>query len=104
MSGGFGGGFGARRGIPGDDGPTRRPSLAAIIGVGLAVLAFALPSWFALPVGAAAIVLGVVARRQFRADPATGPGWLSITAIVLGAFVLIGQVLILLTVLSTAPA
>ncbi|WP_154347882.1 hypothetical protein [Agromyces kandeliae] len=103
MSGGAGGGFRPGRGVPGDAEPTRRPSLAAIIGIALAVFAFLLPSWWALPVAAIAIVLGVVGRRQFRADPITGPGWLSLTAIILGAFVLLGQIAILATALVSAP-
>ncbi|WP_353816305.1 hypothetical protein [Agromyces sp. SYSU T00266] len=104
MSGGAGRGFGSPRLIPGDGEPTRQPSLAAIIGVALAVFAFLLPSWWALPVAAIAIVLGVVGRRQFRADPITGPGWLSLTAIILGAFVLLGQIAILVTALVSTPA
>ncbi|GAA1056797.1 hypothetical protein GCM10017608_11870 [Agromyces luteolus] len=104
MSGGGGGGFRPGSGIPGDGEPTRRPSLAAIIGIALAVFAFLLPSWWALPVAAIAIVLGVVGRRQFRADPVTGPGWLSLTAIILGAFVLLGQIAILATALLSTPA
>ncbi|WP_353828790.1 hypothetical protein [Agromyces sp. SYSU T0242] len=100
MSGRFGG-QGSGRGVP-DDTPTRRPSLAAIIGIGLAVLAFALPAWWALPVAAAAVGLGILGRRQYRDDPATGPGWLSMTAIILGAFVLVAQVVILIAVFATA--
>jgi|GEM_PF-3052138 len=103
MSGGAGGGLGSGRGIPGDGEPTRRPSLAAIIGIALGVFAFLLPSWWALPVAAIAIVLGFVGRRQFRADPSTGPGWLSLTAIILGAVVLVGQIAILATALVSTP-
>ncbi|WP_438854947.1 hypothetical protein [Agromyces sp. M3QZ16-3] len=104
MSGGIGGRSGSGRGIPDDAEPTRRPSLAAIFGIALAVIAFLLPSWWALPVAAIAIVLGIVGRRQFRADPIAGPGWLSITAIVLGAFVLLGQVAILVAALLSTSA
>jgi hypothetical protein len=71
-------------------------SPAAVIGALLALLSLALPALWALGVAAVAIALGVIGRRQFRADPSTGPGWISITAIILGAFVFASQGVLLL--------
>ena len=69
----------------------RRTSLTAIIGALLAVLALVLPAVPALATAAGAIVLGVLGRRQFRRDPVTGPGWVSLVAIIVGAFVVVSQ-------------
>ncbi|MGR0219533.1 hypothetical protein [Agromyces sp. ZXT2-6] len=71
-------------------------SPAAVIGALLAVLSLALPALWALGVAAVAIALGVIGRRQFRADPSTGPGWISLAAIALGGFVFVSQGILLL--------
>jgi hypothetical protein len=68
----------------------------AVIGALLAILSLALPALWALGVSAVAIALGVIGRRQFRADPSTGPGWISLTAIILGGFVFVSQGVLLL--------
>jgi hypothetical protein len=76
-------------------------SPAAVIGLLLALLSLALPALWALGVSGVAIALGVQGRRRFRADPATGPGWISIAAIILGVFVFVTQgVLILMATLE----
>ena len=76
-------------------------SPAAVIGALLALLSLALPALWALGVAAVAIALGVIGRRQFRADPSTGPGWISLTAVILGGFVFVSQgVLLLLATLG----
>jgi hypothetical protein len=71
-------------------------SPAAVIGSLLALLSLALPALWALGVSAVAIALGVIGRRQFRADASTGPGWISLTAIILGGFVFATQGVLLL--------
>lgn len=71
-------------------------SPAAVIGALLAVLSLALPALWALGVAAVATALGVIGRRQYRADPATGPGWISLVAIILGGFVFVTQGTLLL--------
>ncbi|WP_173924377.1 hypothetical protein [Agromyces sp. Marseille-P2726] len=73
----------------------RRTSLLAIIGLILAVGAFFLPAVGAIVLGAAAVVLGVLARRKLKQDPSTGPSWVSLTAIVIGAFVALSQAVLL---------
>lgn len=73
----------------------RRTSMLAIIGLVLAVASVLLPAVPALVVSAGAIVLGVLARRQLKRDPATGPSWVSISALVIGAFVFVSQAILL---------
>jgi hypothetical protein len=86
----------------GDAAKRRRVSLSAIIGLLLAVLSLALPAVPALATAAGAIILGVLGRRQFKRDPATGPGWVSLAAIIVGAFVFAGQAVILSVVYFSA--
>ncbi|ANJ26631.1 hypothetical protein [Agromyces aureus] len=69
----------------------RNTSRIAIAGVAAAVISMLLPAIPALVVAFVAFVLGLVARRQLRVDPATGPSWVSIVAIVLGAFIFVSQ-------------
>ena len=69
----------------------RRTSLVAIIALVLAVGSIFLPAVFALIVAGGAIVLALIARRQLKRDPATGPSWVSLTALVLGGFVFVSQ-------------
>lgn len=71
--------------------PPRRTSLVAIIALVLAVGSIFLPAIYALVVAAGAIVLALIARRQLKRDPATGPSWVSLTALVLGGFVFVSQ-------------
>ncbi|MEI5583267.1 MULTISPECIES: hypothetical protein [unclassified Agromyces] len=66
-------------------------SPAAVIGLLLALLSLALPALWALGVSGIAVALGVQGRRRFRADPAAGPGWISLTAMILGGFVFLTQ-------------
>jgi hypothetical protein len=40
-------------------------------------------------------VLGVLARRQLKRDPATGPSWVSTSALVIGGFVFVSQTILL---------
>lgn len=75
----------------------RRTSLLAIIGLLLAVGSLFFPAVGALVMSAAAIVLGVLARRQLKRDPATGPSWVSLAALVIGGFVFLSQGVLLVT-------
>ena len=79
-----------------------RVSLFAIIGLALGVLALALPALPALVTAAGGIILGVLGRRQFKHDPATGPGWVSLAAIIVSAFVFVSQAVILSVVYFSA--
>lgn len=76
---------------------SRSTSRVAIVAVAAAVIALALPAVPALVVAFVSVVLGLVARRQLRVDPMTGPSWLSIVAIVLGGFIFVSQGAILWT-------
>ena len=78
----------------------RRTSLAAILGVLLAGGSLLLPATWALAVSAGAILFGVVARRQYKQDPRTGPSWLSLVALIVGGFVFVSQAVILILVSS----
>lgn len=78
----------------------RRLSLASITGVLLAVLSLLLPATWALGVAAIAVVLGGIGYRQARRDPRAGPQWVSVVALVVGAFVLVSQGIILLLVVA----
>ena len=82
------------------DAQPRRLSLAAIAGVLLAIASALLPATWALPVALVAIVLGVIGYRQARRDPRTGPQWVSVVAMVVGAFVAISQGIILVLIAS----
>jgi hypothetical protein len=73
----------------------RRTSMLAIIGLVLAVASVLLPAVAALVVSAGAIVLGVLARQQLKRDPATGPSWVSMSALVVGGFVFVSQAILL---------
>ncbi|WP_159605653.1 hypothetical protein [Agromyces humi] len=75
----------------------RRTSLYAIIGVVLSAGSFLLPAVPALVAAAGGIVLGMLGRRQFKRDPATGPSWVSLAAIIVGAFVFISQAVLLVS-------
>jgi hypothetical protein len=75
----------------------RRISLDAIIGLALSVGSFLVPAVPALVAAAGGIVLGVLGRRQFLRDPLTGPGWVSLAAIVVGGFVFLSQAVLLVT-------
>jgi hypothetical protein len=79
-----------------------RVSLFAIIGLGLGVLALALPAVPALAAAAGGIILGVLGRRQYTRDPSTGPGWVSLAAIIVSAFVFVSQAVILAVVYFSA--
>lgn len=87
---------------PGGAAKRPRVSLSAIIGVLLAVLSLALPAVPALATAAGAIILGVLGRRQFKRDPETGPGWVSLAAIIVGGFVFVSQAVILSIVYFSA--
>lgn len=69
--------------------------LAATIGLVLAVGSLFLPATGALAASAGAIALGIVGRRQFKRDPSTGPGWVSLAAIIVGGFVFVSQAVFL---------
>ncbi|WP_136707990.1 hypothetical protein [Agromyces sp. H66] len=73
----------------------RSTSLAAIIGLILAVGSLFLPATGALAVSGGAIVLGVLGRRQLKRDPSTGPAWVSLAALIIGGFVFVSQAIIL---------
>ena len=80
----------------GEGGVTRRrTSLPAIIGVLLSAGSFLLPAVPALVASAGGIALGVIGRRQFKRDPRTGPSWVSLAAIIIGAFVFVSQAVLL---------
>jgi len=83
------------------DAEPRRTSLFAIVGVLLAAASLFLPAFPALVAAAGAIVLGLLARRQFKRDPRTGPSWVSLIAIFVGGFVFLSQVVILAIVTFT---
>jgi len=87
---------------PGSGAARTRVSLSAVIGLLLGVLAFVLPAVPALATAAGGIILGVLGRRQFRRDPATGPGWVSLAAIIVGGFVFVSQAVILVVVYFSA--
>jgi hypothetical protein len=84
-------------GGPSDGIARRRTSLYAILGVVLSAGSFLLPAVPALVAAAGGIALGVIGRRQFKRDPATGPSWVSLAAIVIGAFVFISQAVLLVS-------
>lgn len=73
----------------------RRTSLFAIFGLLLAVASLFFPAVGAIVISAVAIVLGVLARRQLKRDPATGPSWVSIAALAIGGFVFLSQAVLL---------
>ena len=54
-----------------------------------------LPAVGALVVSAGAVALGVLGRRQLKRDPSSGPGWVSIAALVVGGFVFLAQAVFL---------
>ncbi len=85
-------------------GAAKRPrvSLYAVVGLLLCVLALALPAVPALATAAGGIILGVLGRRQFRRDPTTGPGWVSLAAIIVSGFVFVSQAVILAVVYFSA--
>ena len=93
MSGDRSGGGAAKR---------QRVSLFAIVGLLLGVLALVRPAVPALATAAGGIILGVLGRRQFKRDPATGPGWVSLAAILVSAFVFVSQAVILSVVYFSA--
>lgn len=72
--------------------------LAATIGLVLAAVSLFLPAMGALAVSGGAVVLGIIGRRQVKRDPSTGPGWVSLAAIILGGFVFVSQAVILVIV------
>ncbi|TYL50513.1 hypothetical protein [Agromyces mariniharenae] len=80
----------------------RRVPLFAIVGLLLGVLSLALPAVPALVAAAGGIILGVLGRRQFRRDPANGPGWVSLAAIIVSGFVFVSQAVILSVVYFSA--
>ena len=75
----------------------RRISLYALIGLALSVGSFLVPAVPALVTAAGGIILGILGRRQFKRDPLTGPGWVSLAAIVVGGFVFLSQAVLLAT-------
>ena len=75
----------------------RRISPYALIGLVLSVGSFLLPAVPALVTAVGGIILGILARRQFKRDPLTGPGWMSLAAIVVGGFVFLSQAVLLAT-------
>jgi len=44
----------------------------------------------------------VPGRRQFKRDPSTGPGWVSLAAIIVSGFVFVSQAVILSVVYFSA--
>jgi len=82
------------------DAQPRSLSIAAIAGVLLALASLMLPALWALGASALGAVLGVVGYRQAKRDPRTGPLWVSVVAIVVGALVFLSQGVILLIVAS----
>lgn len=77
------------------DAKPRGLSLAAIAGVLLALASLMLPALWALSASSIGVVLGVVGYRQARRDPRTGPLWVSVVAIIVGAVVFASQVVFL---------
>jgi hypothetical protein len=73
----------------------RRTSMLAIIGLVLAAASVLLPAVAALVVSAGAIALGVLARRELKRDQATGPSWVSMSALVVGGFVFVSQAILM---------
>ncbi|MFF2369704.1 hypothetical protein [Agromyces sp. NPDC058110] len=69
----------------------RSTSRIAIFGLVAAVVSLLLPAIPALVASFVAVVLGLVARRQLRVDPATGPSWVSLVALLLGGFIFLAQ-------------
>ena len=75
----------------------RRISPYALIGLVLSVGSFLLPAVPALVTAAGGIILGILGWRQFKRDPLTGPGWMSLAAIIVGGFVFLSQAVLLTT-------
>lgn len=73
----------------------RHTSRFAIIGLLLAVASLFFPAVGAIVISGVAILLGVLARRQLKRDPATGPSWVSIAALAIGGFVFLSQAVLL---------
>lgn len=69
----------------------RSTSRIALAGLAAAVISLLLPAIPALVVSFTAFVLGLVARRQLKVDPATGPSWVSLVAMLLGGFIFVTQ-------------
>lgn len=82
------------------DGDAQPPRLSAygVIGVVLALASLFLPAIPALAAAAGAIVLGVLARRQLKREPRTGPPWIWLIAVIVGGFVFVSQAVILAVV------
>lgn len=74
--------------------PSRNVQWLAIAALAFAVASLLFPAVGAFILSAAAIVLGVLARRQLRRNPDAGPSWVSITALILGGFVFAWQAVI----------
>ena len=82
-------------GSGGTSGAARRIQWFAVAALAFAAASLFLPAVGALVLSAAAIVLGVIARRQLRRDPSAGSSWVSIAALILGGFVFVSQLVIL---------
>jgi hypothetical protein len=83
------------------DAEPRRTSIFGIVGILLAAASLFLPAVPALVTAAGAIILGVLARRQVKRDPRTGPLWVSLIALIAGGFVFLSQAVILAVVTFT---
>lgn len=75
-----------------------RLSTYGIIGVLLALGSLFLPAVPALVAAVGAVVLGVLARRQVKREPRTGPSWIWVVAVIVGGFVFVSQAVILAVV------
>jgi len=74
--------------------PSRAPQWLAIAALAFAAASLLLPALGAFILSAAAIVLGVLARRQLRRNPDVGPSWVSLAALIIAGFVFAWQAVI----------
>ena len=76
-------------------GRSRGVQWLAIAALAFAAASLLLPAVGAFILSAAAIVLGVLARRQLRRNPDAGPAWVSLAALIVAGFVFAWQAVIL---------
>ena len=74
--------------------PRRGLQWLAIAALAFAAASLLLPAVGAFILSAAAIVLGVLARRQLRRNRDAGPSWVSLAALIIGGFVFAWQAVI----------
>jgi len=74
--------------------PARGLQWLAVAALAFAAASLLLPAVGAFILSAAAIVLGVLARRELRRNPDAGPSWVSLAALIVAGFVFAWQAVI----------